>query len=357
MQTVKHFGSTIRVTNGAADRHGHGDPYDLRTRICRHLCRWMLLFFCLYGIGGVTPGIAEVTNWYEEGLKALGTGDYERAIKNFSIGLEIFPQDYEALSHRGVAWFRKGVYDAAIEDATDALALNPYYSVGANQLAWMLATCPDPRFRDGERAVALAEKVVERFPEANFMDTLAAAYAEAGNMEAAVRVQRLAVERLKREVGVKDRASFEQRLKRYGQAVEKHSQQGKASPPTVAAAPGPLIASEPDDPSPSGNPIPDTGATETASGSADRHASLDGFYSVHLSSLRNRTWAEESAATLARGPYPAFVRRTYLGGDPIPWFRVYAGAFDNRKEARECADALKRQGHAWTNVVLLPPRQ
>jgi serine/threonine protein kinase/Flp pilus assembly protein TadD len=51
-----------------------------------------------------------------------------------------------------------------------------------NELAWLLATFPDARFRDPDRAVKLALEAVERMPDdGNFWNTLGAAYYRAGN--------------------------------------------------------------------------------------------------------------------------------------------------------------------------------
>ncbi len=57
-----------------------------------------------------------------------------------------------------------------------------------NNLAWLLATDPDPAVRNGKRAVELAEKACEitRWEAPVFMGTLAAAYAEAGRFTEAV---------------------------------------------------------------------------------------------------------------------------------------------------------------------------
>jgi len=56
-----------------------------------------------------------------------------------------------------------------------------------NRLAWLLATCPAAEIRDGARAVALARRACESdgWKSAAYLDTLAAAYAEAGNFEEA----------------------------------------------------------------------------------------------------------------------------------------------------------------------------
>ena len=82
-----------------------------------------------------------------------------------------------------------------------------------NGLAWILATHPDAKWRDGAQAVTLAERCVQatqnRFPPV--MNTLAAAYAEVGRDDDAVRVQVKAIEMAKGE----DKASLQERLKLY----------------------------------------------------------------------------------------------------------------------------------------------
>ena len=154
----------------------------------------VVMSLAVFLIGLAAPSVFAGINWYEDGLAALHEGDYDLAIKDFTLMLEVFPEDYEALSNRGVAWFHKKAYDRAIEDAARALEINPYYSIGANQLAWMLATCPDPQYRDGRKAVMLAEKVVERFPDQAFvLDHIAKPFIKEGAREPwATDLQRLA---------------------------------------------------------------------------------------------------------------------------------------------------------------------
>ena len=68
--------------------------------------------------------------------------------------------------------------------------------VGAvDQLAWLLATCPESMVRDGPRAVLLAAQAVSATDRKNgaYLDTLAAAYAELGQFPEAVRIQQEAV--------------------------------------------------------------------------------------------------------------------------------------------------------------------
>jgi tetratricopeptide (TPR) repeat protein len=63
-----------------------------------------------------------------------------------------------------------------------------------NALAWLLATCPDRRVRDGKRAVEAASAAVARDKDPNYLDTLAAAQAEAGRFDEAVISQERAVQ-------------------------------------------------------------------------------------------------------------------------------------------------------------------
>ena len=83
-----------------------------------------------------------------------------------------------------------------------------------NDLAWSMATSPNGMERDGPKAVELAEKSVAASERKNPMtlDTLAAAYAEAGRFTNAVAVQQEAIALLKNDDEKRDYSS---RLKLY----------------------------------------------------------------------------------------------------------------------------------------------
>src|SRR5262249_28229329 len=67
------------------------------------------------------------------------------------------------------------------------LELAPESALPCNNLAWLLATCPEPKFRDCEKAVQLAKKVVALAPkEGEHWKTLGVAHYRAGNWEEAV---------------------------------------------------------------------------------------------------------------------------------------------------------------------------
>jgi hypothetical protein len=83
-----------------------------------------------------------------------------------------------------------------------------------NQLAWKLATGPDPKLRDGPTAVTLAEMAAARTRRTNFMilDTLAAAYAEADLFTNAVGIQKEAAALLQND---QEKRGYDFRLKYY----------------------------------------------------------------------------------------------------------------------------------------------
>lgn len=77
-----------------------------------------------------------------------------------------------------------------------ALAIDSRQAEADCHLAWLLATCPDDKLRNGPRAVELAERAAElsggKQPE--MLDTLAAAKAEVGRFAEAVTAARQALE-------------------------------------------------------------------------------------------------------------------------------------------------------------------
>jgi len=64
-----------------------------------------------------------------------------------------------------------------------------------NNLAWLLATAPDPAVRDGIESVRCAEHACQltAFKQSAMISTLAAAYAEAGRFTDAVTTAEMAI--------------------------------------------------------------------------------------------------------------------------------------------------------------------
>jgi tetratricopeptide (TPR) repeat protein len=105
----------------------------------------------------------------------------------------------EAAVLRAKADIQLGRYAASLRDLNDSIRLQPSrletYSLALNRRAWLRATCPDASIRNGRAAVDDAKKAcnIRKWKEANFIDTLAAASAEAGDFDSAVRYEEQAM--------------------------------------------------------------------------------------------------------------------------------------------------------------------
>jgi len=89
-----------------------------------------------------------------------------------------------------------GWYGEALGHLEAAHAANPRDVTVANNLAWVLATCPDVAYRDGLRAVRLAEWACKAtsYGSPPLLDSLAAAYAEVGRFDQAIATTQQAIE-------------------------------------------------------------------------------------------------------------------------------------------------------------------
>ena len=128
------------------------------------------------------------------------------------------PAEHRAFYNRAGAYADQGRYAAARRDYTRSIELKSDYPWPYNEVARLLATCPEAEFRDGPRAVEHARtacRLLRPRSQARhrFLDTLAAAHAEAGNFDEAVKWQKEAVHMAPLPV----REKFQQRLTLYEQ--------------------------------------------------------------------------------------------------------------------------------------------
>ena len=120
---------------------------------------------------------------------------YTEALIAWYACVALRPDDYGAIRNRGNTHARLGHYDEAKADYETALAMAPTPTM-LGSVAQYFATDPVEVMRDGDRAVELATKACKLTDYSNpeIVDALAAAFAETGDYQSAVKWAEVAVE-------------------------------------------------------------------------------------------------------------------------------------------------------------------
>ena len=140
------------------------------------------------------PDSADLHN--KLGRALAGAGRNVEAASHFEKAVSIDPDASEYRANLGRALAAEGRYADALATWREALRLDTSSIPVLNNLARLLAACPEAGFRNGAEAVKLAEQAAQlpggEAPDV--LDTLAAAYAEAGRFPEAVATARRALD-------------------------------------------------------------------------------------------------------------------------------------------------------------------
>lgn len=130
-----------------------------------------------------------------EAYNNLGNAFFQKArpqdaIPFYNKALSIRPDNAEAHLNLGNVHLLAGNIHQALVEFEKSLGTNAKQPGLLNLVAWILATCPDEKFRDGPKAVRFAEKLNGMSPVASplHLHTLAASYAEVGRYADALQV-------------------------------------------------------------------------------------------------------------------------------------------------------------------------
>jgi tetratricopeptide (TPR) repeat protein len=146
--------------------------------------------------------------------------NYRKALADYNQAIRLEPKDIEYLNNRGICYRRMGQYQKAMADHRHAIRLDPKHPNGYNCLAWLWSVSPKKEVRDCKKAVEYAEKAckLSNWKNPYYLDTLAAAYAEAGDFKNAVKFQEKAL-------------TNQEFVDRYGKAAKIRVKQYKAKKP------------------------------------------------------------------------------------------------------------------------------
>lgn len=113
---------------------------------------------------------------------------FAAALDDYTTAIELAPDTASAYANRGDTYRSLQQWEEAAADFRRVIELDPTSARGYQGAAWMMATCPEKRFRNVELGLQAATKAFELVGERDYeiLDTLAAAYASAGQFDDAI---------------------------------------------------------------------------------------------------------------------------------------------------------------------------
>jgi len=134
--------------------------------------------------------------YFNLGSVLFQQGRTDDAIAQWQKAIATQPDDTGFHTALGNAFLKRGLLKDAIAEYEHAARISIQDPVARNNLAWLLATSSDDSIRDGNRAIEVAKQAVQLSggQDANYLRTLAAAYAESGRFDEATETAQRALQ-------------------------------------------------------------------------------------------------------------------------------------------------------------------
>jgi protein O-mannosyl-transferase len=187
-EAIAHFQKALEIrSDDAKIRYNLGNAFRQQGRLAEAIPQYQKTL-------EIKPDYVDAHNNLGNALAICG--QFSEAMAHYRKALEIKPGD--AVAHNNLRTAldgRERLYET-VGHYQKALKINPDDADVLNKLAWLRATCPEVLIRNGAEAVELAERAVKLSGgrEPAILDTLAAAYAEAGRFSEAVETAQKAID-------------------------------------------------------------------------------------------------------------------------------------------------------------------
>ena len=182
----------------------------------------------LYGLGKLEEAVSHFSNalqidpefvkaHYNLGFVLARQGKISDAIPHYKETLRLNPRYPKAHYYLAIALKKQGNIKEALGHFQEELRLRPDWPQVVKKLAWIFATHKNPKFRNADKAVKLAEQANQSSgsSQPETLDILAAAYAEAGHFQEAMRTAQKAIELSERTENQKLAGEIKRRLQLY----------------------------------------------------------------------------------------------------------------------------------------------
>ncbi len=144
------------------------------------------------------------TAYYNRAVTFCQQKNWAAALQDLNSTVRLKPSFFDATYKRSLVHRKLGNYKGSLADLDKLVTLSSRVhntleaEQALNDRAWILATCPESSIRSGQLAVTDAMKAckLNGWTLGSSIDTIAAAYAEAGDFDSAVRYQQRAINAL-----------------------------------------------------------------------------------------------------------------------------------------------------------------